>query len=66
MRDNLLAKRAIELPKPHEKRGWKKQLLEDVKSVRSEVRRRGGIKQKAINDAIKKYRKSVGCIRSER
>ena len=45
----------------HEKYGWKEQLLADVKSVRSEVRRRGGIKQKKINDAIKKYRKGAGA-----
>lgn len=45
----------------HEKYGWKEQLLEDVKSVRAEVRRKGGIKQKAINDAVKKYRKGVGA-----
>lgn len=43
----------------HEKYGWKEQLLKDVKSVRAEVRRKGGIKQKAINDAVKKYRKGV-------
>jgi hypothetical protein len=45
----------------HEKYGWKEQLLKDVKSVRSEVRRRGGIKQKSINDAIRRYRKSLGA-----
>jgi Arc/MetJ-type ribon-helix-helix transcriptional regulator len=46
--------------KLHEKYGWKEQLLEDVKSVRSEVRRRGGIKAKTIDEAIKRYRKSTG------
>lgn len=45
----------------HEKYGWKEQLLIDVKSVRSEVRRRGGIKQKTIDSAIKRYRKSLGA-----
>jgi len=30
--------------KLHEKYGWKKQLSSDVKSVREEVRRTGGIK----------------------
>ena len=44
--------------KLHEKYGWKEQLLEDVKSIRSEVRRRGGIKAKTIDKAIKKYRKN--------
>ena len=46
--------------KLHEKYGWKEQLLKDVKSVRSEVRRKGGIKEKTIEDAIKKYRKNIG------
>ena len=45
----------------HEKYGWKEQLLADVKSVRSEVQRRGGIKQTAIDEAIKRYRKSLGA-----
>jgi hypothetical protein len=48
----------------HEKYGWKEQLLADVKSIRSEVRRRGGIKQKAIDEAIKRYRKSLGASRA--
>ncbi|MBI1929800.1 hypothetical protein HYR99_36815, partial [Candidatus Poribacteria bacterium] len=45
--------------KLHEKYGWKEQLFEDVKSVRSEVRRRGGIKAKTMDQAIKKYRHSM-------
>ena len=47
--------------KLHEKYGWKEQLLEDVQSIRTEVRRKGGIKAKTIDDAIKRYRKSVGA-----
>ena len=43
--------------KLHQKYGWKEQLLEDIKSVRSEVSRRGGIKAETIEKAIKKYRK---------
>jgi len=43
----------------YEKYGWKEQLLKDVKSVRAEVKRQGGISQKTIEDAIKKYRKEV-------
>jgi hypothetical protein len=43
-------------PKLHEKYGWKEQLLEDVKSIRAEVRRRGGIKEEIIEDAIQRYR----------
>jgi len=42
--------------KLHEKYGWKEQLHEDVESIRSEVRRKGGIKEKTIDDAIKRYR----------
>lgn len=41
----------------HEKFGWKEQLRKDVESIRSEVRQRGGIKAKTIDDAVKKYRK---------
>ncbi len=43
--------------KLHEKYGWKEQLLRDVRSVRTEVRKKGGIKEKSIDDAIKKYRR---------
>ena len=46
--------------KLHEKYGWKEQLLKDVQSVRSEVRRRGGITEKEIDAAVKKYRESIG------
>ncbi|MDZ7341981.1 MAG: hypothetical protein ONB27_11550 [candidate division KSB1 bacterium] len=48
--------------KLHEKYGWKEQLLEDVSSIRKEVRKRGGIRSKEIDDAIKRYRKSIGEI----
>jgi hypothetical protein len=47
--------------KLHKKYGWKEQLLEDVRSIRSEVRRKGGIKAKTINDAVERYRKSIGA-----
>jgi flavodoxin len=46
--------------KLHEKYGWKEQLLEDVKSVRSEVRRKGGIKAETIDQTIRKYRYRLG------
>jgi hypothetical protein len=46
--------------KLHEKYGWKEQLHEEVKSIRNEVRRQGGIKEKAIDDAIARYRKNLG------
>ncbi len=45
----------------HEKYGWKEQLLKDVHSIRSEVRRKGGIKTKTIDDAVKRYRKTIGA-----
>jgi hypothetical protein len=44
----------------HDKYGWKEQLRHDVQAVREEIRRRGGIKAKAINAAIQKYRHSLG------
>lgn len=47
--------------KLHKKYGWKEQLLEDVQSIRTEVRRKGGIKAKTIDDAVKRYRKSIGA-----
>jgi flavodoxin len=40
----------------HDKYGWKEQFLKDVKSVREEVRRKGGIQEKTIEDVVKKYR----------
>jgi len=46
--------------KLHEKYGWKEQLLEDVMSIRAEVRRTGDIEEKIIDEAIIKYRNSKG------
>jgi len=46
--------------KLHKKYGWKERLINDVKSVRSEVRKEGGITAKEINDAIRHYRSSIG------
>jgi hypothetical protein len=43
----------------HEKYGWKEQLHKEVKSIRAEVRRQGGIKEKVIDDAIARYRTSL-------
>ena len=40
----------------HDKYGWKEQFLKDVESIREEVCRKGGIKEKTIEDAIKRYR----------
>jgi len=48
--------------KLHEKYGWKEQLLEDVSSIRKEVRKRGGIRSKEIDNAIKRYRITIGEI----
>jgi hypothetical protein len=41
----------------HEKYGWKERLSQDVESIRAEVRRRGGISSRAIDEAVKRYRK---------
>ncbi len=46
--------------KLHEKYGWKEQLLKDVQSVRAEVQRKGGVTEKEIDAAVKKYRESLG------
>jgi len=48
--------------KLQEKYGWKEQLLEDVTSIRAEVRRKGGIASAAIDEAIKKYRTHQGDL----
>ena len=45
--------------KLHERFIWKLQLLDDVESLRSELRIIGGIKQKVIDDAVKRYRKDI-------
>lgn len=45
--------------KLHEKYGWQEQFLEDVKAIRLEVRRRGGVKVKTIDAAINKYRNNM-------
>ena len=55
-----LQKAIVSFLKLHEKYGWKEQLLKDVQSVRSEVRRRGDITEKEIDAAVKKYRESIG------
>lgn len=40
----------------HEKYGWKEQFREDVKAIRAEVRRQGGVSSQTIHDAITRYR----------
>jgi len=57
--DNLQAAIAAFL-QLHDRYGWKEQLRQDVHVVREEVRRRGGIKAKAIDAAIHKYRHISG------
>jgi len=47
----------LALMKLHKRYRWKEQLLEDVQSIRSEMWRKGGIKTKAIDEAVKSYRK---------
>lgn len=46
----------------HKRFGWKEQLHDDVESIRSEVRRKGGIKSKTIDNTVKKYRKNVDGV----
>ena len=41
----------------HDKYGWKEQLLQDVESVRAEVRRQGGVTADGIGKAVKAYRR---------
>lgn len=43
----------------HQKYGWKEQLHDDVRSVRAEVRRKGGVKAKTIEAAIKRHRRNT-------
>jgi len=42
--------------KLHDKYGWKEQFIKDIKSVREEVCRRGGIKEQVIEESIQIYR----------
>jgi flavodoxin len=46
--------------KLHEKCGWKEQFLEDVESIRAEMRRQGGIKEETIENAVQRYRRNLG------
>jgi flavodoxin len=48
----------VSLMKMHDKYRWKEQLADDVNSIRKEVRRKGGIHSKDIENAIKNYRKN--------
>ena len=43
----------------HEKYGWKEQLRRDVTTLRAEIQQKGGIKEKTIEDAVKRYRQQV-------
>lgn len=52
-------KTVVALIQLHKKYGWKEQLLRDVKSVRDEVLRKNSINKLSIDDAIKKYRKTI-------
>ena len=42
----------------HEKYGWKEQFVRDVESIREEVRQKGGITEKDVEDVVRKYRES--------
>jgi hypothetical protein len=45
----------------HEKYGWKEQFVRDVESIREEVRRTGGIKERMIEESVKRYRAHKQC-----
>ena len=45
----------------HAKHGWKEQFVKDIKSVREEVRRTGGIKERMIEEGVKRYRAHKQC-----
>ena len=47
--------------KLHEKYGWKEQFVKDIQSVREEVQRKGGIKERAIEEGVKRYREHRKC-----
>jgi undecaprenyl pyrophosphate synthase len=57
--DGDLKRTFLTLLNLHTKYGWKEQLVKDVKSIRSEVRRQREIKTDQIENAIKKYRKTL-------
>jgi len=41
----------------------KEQFRKDIAAIRAKVRRRGGISAKTIDEAIKRYRKTLGATR---
>jgi len=47
--------------KSYEKYGWKEQFVKDIKSVREEVRHAGGIKERVIEEGVKRYRAHKQC-----
>jgi hypothetical protein len=48
------------LLKLHDKYAWKEQLREDVEAIRTEVRKKGGINSQTIDNAIARYRETIG------
>jgi undecaprenyl pyrophosphate synthase len=38
----------------HAKYGWKEQFIRDIKSIREAVHRQGGIKERVIEESVKK------------
>ena len=45
----------------HEKYGWKEQFVKDIQAIREEVHRTGGIKERAIEESVKRYREHRKC-----
>jgi hypothetical protein len=48
------------LLKLHDKYAWKEQLREDVEAIRTEMRKKGGINSQTIDNAIARYRETIG------
>ncbi len=44
----------------YKKYGWKEQFRKDINSIQTEVRRKGGIESEVIDNAIKRYRNTIG------
>jgi hypothetical protein len=47
--------------KLHERYGWKEQFVKDIKAVREEVYRQGGIKERVVEESVKRYRAHRTC-----
>ena len=46
----------------HDKYAWKEQFREDVETIRTEIRKKGGIDSQTIDNAVARYRKTFRPI----